>query len=279
MRQFTYSDAKSHKFWNIELQGNSFTVTYGRQGTTGQTQTKTFADEDKARKEHDKLVREKLGKGYVEVGAAPVTSGGSMRDALEAALVADPDDLANHMAYADWLAEQGDPRGEFIQVQLALEDASKTPAERKDLTKREKELLKKHQREWLGDLAPYFLNESAGAQREYDPLACRFQFARGWLDSIQADRFDVAFIRALAHAPQIRLLRRLVLGESAYEEAGEYEAGDDIPEEAEYNPQLYPLLRSHHLGNVRVFQLGEQVDGDEHYSCGTDGEGPSASSS
>src|SRR5579872_2767624 len=139
MRKFTYSDAKSHKFWNIELQGNSFTVTYGRQGTAGQTQTKTFADEEKARKEHDKLVKEKLGKGYVEADSPTPAAGSSMREALETALVADPNDLANHMAYADWLAEQGDPRGEFIQIQLALEDPNKSPKERKPLLKREKE--------------------------------------------------------------------------------------------------------------------------------------------
>ena len=66
MRTFTYSDAKSHKFWNIELQGNAFTVTFGRIGTAGQMQTKEFADAAKAQKEHDKLVKEKLAKGYVE---------------------------------------------------------------------------------------------------------------------------------------------------------------------------------------------------------------------
>lgn len=49
MRRFTYSDAKSHKFWAIELKGNSFTVTFGRVGTAGQSQTKTFPTADKAR--------------------------------------------------------------------------------------------------------------------------------------------------------------------------------------------------------------------------------------
>ena len=43
-----------------------------------------------------------------------------MREALEEALVDDPDDLASHMAYADWLSEQDDSkdrvRGEFIQI-------------------------------------------------------------------------------------------------------------------------------------------------------------------
>ncbi|HYG33205.1 MAG TPA: WGR domain-containing protein, partial [Clostridia bacterium] len=32
-RELVYMDAKSSKFWNIELKGNSYTVTYGRIGT------------------------------------------------------------------------------------------------------------------------------------------------------------------------------------------------------------------------------------------------------
>lgn len=59
-------DAKSSKFWNIELAGTSHTVTYGRIGTTGQSSTKSFPSEEAARKDMEKLVKEKLGKGYVD---------------------------------------------------------------------------------------------------------------------------------------------------------------------------------------------------------------------
>src|SRR5438132_733755 len=51
MRTFQYSDEKSHKFWNIELSGNDVTVTYGRVGSAGQTQTKTIKDAAAALKE------------------------------------------------------------------------------------------------------------------------------------------------------------------------------------------------------------------------------------
>ncbi len=115
MRTFTLSDAKSHKFWNIDLQGKALTVTYGRIGTAGQTQTKTFPSAAAAQKEHDKLVREKLAKGYRETTPKAAASGGaSLREALETALLDNPDDIAAHMAYADYLQEQGDPRDEFI---------------------------------------------------------------------------------------------------------------------------------------------------------------------
>jgi predicted DNA-binding WGR domain protein len=69
-RTFALQDGKSDKFWNIELQGKSFTVTFGKTGSKGQSQTKDFPDEDKARKEHDRLVREKVGKGYLETTPA-----------------------------------------------------------------------------------------------------------------------------------------------------------------------------------------------------------------
>src|SRR5262245_4724782 len=109
MRAFEFNDGKSRKFWNIELSGSEFTVTYGRIGAKGQTQTKSFADEAKAQAAHDKLVAEKLGKGYVEttagVSGAPATG-----KVLENAILADPEDLAARSAYADWLTEHEDPR-------------------------------------------------------------------------------------------------------------------------------------------------------------------------
>ena len=75
MRTFEFHDDKSSKFWNIDLQGSQFTVTFGKTGTKGQTQIKQFADAAGAQKEHDKLVKQKLGKGYVETTAKPSAAG------------------------------------------------------------------------------------------------------------------------------------------------------------------------------------------------------------
>jgi predicted DNA-binding WGR domain protein len=63
---FVYRDEKSSKFWNINVTDNCFTVTFGRLGTVGQTQEKSFTDETTCRKEADKLIAEKRKKGYVE---------------------------------------------------------------------------------------------------------------------------------------------------------------------------------------------------------------------
>jgi uncharacterized protein (TIGR02996 family) len=264
MRTFTFSDQKSHKFWNIDLQGNSFTVTYGRQGTAGQTQTKTFGDAAAAQREHDKLVKEKLAKGYKEATPAAKPAGGSLREALEAALVENPDDVAAHSAYADYLQEQGDPRGEFIQVQLELEDESKPAAQRKKLQQREASLLKAHAEEWLGDLAPHLLAPKKKKEQWDDP-AYSYQFRRGWLDTLEARNHKLDFTRALAGAPQTRLLSCLYFNDSAFQEPGSYEVGADPIPEGDYHPALYPLVRSPHLGNVRALRYGEAVNDDERY--------------
>src|SRR5688572_33419399 len=65
-RRFEFSEGTSNKFWTITLDGSSHSVNYGRIGTAGQTQTAEFGSEAEARKSYDKLVAEKLKKGYVE---------------------------------------------------------------------------------------------------------------------------------------------------------------------------------------------------------------------
>jgi predicted DNA-binding WGR domain protein len=66
VRYFEFIGGSSRKFWEVAVQGNSFTVRFGRIGTAGQSQTKTFADEAKAKREAEGLIAEKLKKGYTE---------------------------------------------------------------------------------------------------------------------------------------------------------------------------------------------------------------------
>jgi uncharacterized protein (TIGR02996 family) len=204
MRTFVLTDATSNKFWHITLVGSQFTVNYGRVGTTGQTQTKSFGNAIEAQKEHDKLIAQKLKKGYVETtpasAAAPPPA---ERVALESALAAHPDELAAHSAYADYLVEAGDPRGEFIQVQLALEDPTRTKAQRAALQKRERELLKAHAATWMGDAGRFLVGKWSGEDKPF-----HYRFARGWLDFVRTAEMEPV-VAALARAPEARLLRHL----------------------------------------------------------------------
>lgn len=68
MPRYEFSEGSSNKFWEITLEGTSFTTTYGRLGTDGQMSMKEYDSEDKAKKEYDKLVAEKVKKGYTLVG-------------------------------------------------------------------------------------------------------------------------------------------------------------------------------------------------------------------
>lgn len=64
MPRYEFSEGSSNKFWTIELSGKSFTTTYGKIGTSGQTTVKSFGSDAEAKKEYDKLVNEKTKKGY-----------------------------------------------------------------------------------------------------------------------------------------------------------------------------------------------------------------------
>lgn len=68
-RYFEFIEDGSSKFWEVWMDGPDVTTHWGKIGTAGQTKTKTFADEAKAKKEYDKLLAEKTGKGYMERAA------------------------------------------------------------------------------------------------------------------------------------------------------------------------------------------------------------------
>jgi uncharacterized protein (TIGR02996 family) len=248
MRTFTYRDGPTHKFWNILREGTRLTVASGRVNTKGRTGTRKFPSVKQAQAEHDRLIRKKLAGGYVETTSAAPAAEPSLRDALEAAIAENPDDLAAHMAYADHLMEQGDPLGEFVQVQLALEDPARPAKERKQLQKRERALLKEHRDAWLGalasvlDLAPPYPSDTAG-------------FARGWLDQLIIESLNPQLARAMVQEPRTRLLRRLAIDE--VQTADMYDNDLDEDEAQEEDP-IAILARSPYLANVRTFHLGSR---------------------
>jgi uncharacterized protein (TIGR02996 family) len=183
----------------------------------------------------------------------------SLRAALEQALLANPDDLATHMAYADHLSEQGDPRGEFISVQLALEDPACTGERRQELKRREL-LLLAHERDWLGPLAPLLLDPDPYTGVPWG----RIDWARGWLESVCLGWFGLMAARALVACPAARLLHRLDLSHVQWYEAGEEpEEGilpeDDLPPGKSFTA-LYALQRAPFLPHLRFFRIGEEVD-------------------
>jgi DNA ligase-1 len=65
-RRLEFVEGVSAKFWEIHVAGACFHTRYGKIGTDGQRTRKDFATDAKAQAEADKLLAEKIKKGYIE---------------------------------------------------------------------------------------------------------------------------------------------------------------------------------------------------------------------
>ncbi len=65
-RMFECVEDGSAKFWEVWLDGSTLHTRWGKLGTDGRLTPKTFPNTEKAQNEYDKLVAEKVKKGYVE---------------------------------------------------------------------------------------------------------------------------------------------------------------------------------------------------------------------
>jgi uncharacterized protein (TIGR02996 family) len=129
---------------------------------------------------------------------------------LLAAVLAEPDDLAHRQVYADFLLTEGDPRGEFITLQLADAAGSLDRAGRR----RMRALLAEHGQAWLGGLAGGLVRSSLVFERGF-LVAARVKAsprARASLAGAPSwatvEAVDNAPISVLVH-PVMRALRRI----------------------------------------------------------------------
>jgi predicted DNA-binding WGR domain protein len=67
-RALRFEQGTSRKFWRASVHGAELRVTYGRIGSAGQNNNKQFDNAERALRELNKLVDEKLRKGYTEDG-------------------------------------------------------------------------------------------------------------------------------------------------------------------------------------------------------------------
>ena len=65
-RYFEFVEGTSSKFWEVSQAGKTITTRWGRIGSTGQSKTKSFADEQAAVNAMAALIEEKTDEGYVE---------------------------------------------------------------------------------------------------------------------------------------------------------------------------------------------------------------------
>lgn len=275
-RRFELESASSAKFWTISLEENLQTVQYGRLGTLGQTKRKDFDNWDLAEASYHKLIDEKLKKGYEEqipATAAEIRREKKLHDPFLKEILADPDDPGPYAVYADWLTERGDPRGEFIHIQLQLEDENLRTADRKELQKREKQLLSRYQEKWLGDYSPMLMKNAI--VRDYERYTrglspnFTYRFERGFLASLHVIRLFVPVSRMIRDAAETRFLRELIIesvegepdptGDEDEYELSRFEPGDDVPtweKDRISEISAHPLIGTKEFTSLHTFQVG-----------------------
>jgi uncharacterized protein (TIGR02996 family) len=126
------------------------------------------------------------------------------RESLEAALAAEPENVALHSAYADLLIEEGDPRGEYIRLELMLEDEVLTEDEREELQRRTEKIRTKYEREWLGPLYRFVNLIDSDNPTNYQ-VAVRWK--RGWLEVVHVSVSDLRVFDSVRRCAMNRLIR------------------------------------------------------------------------
>lgn len=66
-RRFEFVEGTSSKFWEVHQEGDDVVIRFGRIGTAGQGVRKPFKDGAAASRHIEKLIHEKISKGYAEV--------------------------------------------------------------------------------------------------------------------------------------------------------------------------------------------------------------------
>jgi uncharacterized protein (TIGR02996 family) len=160
--------------------------------------------------------------------------------AFEQDILANPDDDAPRLVYADWLEEHGDParaaRAEFIRVQYALQGLAPGDARRPQLEERERDLRAAHEAAWvaplreLGEVRAWefrrgFVEKVALRATEFLGVAGRlFAVApvRELCLDIDSTRYDdsprrLAMVRRLAASPHLGRLAGLEIISPSFE--------------------------------------------------------------
>ena len=218
MPRYMNVEGRTAKFWEIELEGASFTTRAGKirsdgSSEPGATATKKFETAEEARWAYEAAIFDRLDKGFqlvdreaeaiAEAEALPVPPAKSVRNPdLEKAVFANPDSPDAFLVYGDWLQSKGDPRGELVVVQAAL---AKEPSA--ELRQQEADILNKHEDAWFGEVLARMKT------RGHAKIAWRYGFLESViLDGVDSDDDASDAYPALMEVAAATFLRELELG-------------------------------------------------------------------
>ena len=134
-----------------------------------------------------------------------------MREKLEKKVVEKPNDLKRHQDYANWLKDNDDPLGDLVEIQIGIENQSNRE-KRFELQLKERKLLAKHGREWVGELAQYVMWKPDGDDYKLKP-GCKIWWYRGWVSGLQIDELTLRLSKVLLQTKEMRLVTKMVLTE------------------------------------------------------------------
>lgn len=169
----------------------------------------------------------------------------STREGLERALVERPEDLKLHSAYADLLMEEGDPRGEYIQLRLALEDRKIPVEEARRLNVRSLAMQTEHRDTWLGPMAT-------------ETQRCMLIWHRGWLNTVTFQPLTIARMRAFQQSTVTQMTQGILI--DGIEDVDSVESRHELRNMFNYLsecPLAYLTIRETHLGDIGVSDLIE----------------------
>ena len=256
MARYEFSDGKSNKFWEVEVDGDTVNVCYGRLGTDGQTSTKVYSSAAEAQAQADKQAKSKMKKGYALVeskAASKPKKPASAGDELLAAVQNDPSDTSAWSVYADFLQGEGDPRGELLALGLQLAEKKS-----KKLQSRVDELIAEHREKWLTKelheaLADWNTDEwpedevQLQLQWHYETFIRAVKVRSGW----EGEPTDKTW-RALVKLPIMDVAEEIRVGLPPAEDA-----------EAEFPSSILALAKGGKRPSVRTLIVGDYEFPDE----------------
>lgn len=212
MPRYEFVEGTSSKFWEIELEGSSFTTRWGRIGTDGQEKTKDYGSPAEAKKEYDKLIASKVKSGYqlVDGGGDDGGDGEGLsfqsNPELESAIERNLDDPQPYLVYADWLQTHGDARGELIMLSHQGKGGP-----------------------WIESHQDALFGEELVERLDYDPPELKCDWHLGFVKAATLKRGDYdsdtdvpGMTEAFLALPVCRFIRGLTFGLTGWESDNDY---------------------------------------------------------
>ena len=183
-----------------------------------------------------------------------------MREVFLQKILADRNSKENVLVYADWLVENGNPLGEFIQVQVLLEDEDVDPTRRKELVDTESKLLEQNEKAWSQGISEL----KAKWEHLNDP---KLTFRWGLPSRLTFAYLSEEDVSKIAETSVPQFLESFVVTlsmDSVYDES-ELEYGSVISALVPLAEIPFPCLKG--------FQLGDVDFEAEYYNCEVSGFG------